>query len=300
MENAAHPLTLDPVRARIEEAVSAHLRRPWRAQHFTDLKDLSSHPSALLADGSYTVFAKLSRAANALDQLEVELDGLRALTGLAGALTPAPIGLLQLEDGAVMLLEGLREIERGPREWRQIGHTLARIHQAQGERFGYAKNGYFGPLFQDNRPASDWLTFFSERRLWPRLAGAIDSGHLPTPVIRMAERLIARLPALDIPPTRPCLLHGDAQKNNYISAPAGAVVIDPAIFYGHPEYDLAYIDYFAPVPALLFDAYREILPIAPGFVERRDLWRIPAHLGVLQLTGAAWLDKLTAALRKYL
>jgi len=35
------------------------------------------------------------------------------------------------------------------------------------------------------------------------------------------------------------------------------------------------------VPAALFDAYREIRPLDPGFGERQELWRIFAYLAVL-------------------
>ena len=72
----------------------------------------------------------------------------------------------------------------------------------------------------------------------------------------------------------PTLLHGDAQQNNFVSTEEGAVVIDPAIYFGNPEMDLAFIDYFQPVPDDVFDGYRDELPIDPGFWARRDLWRV--------------------------
>ncbi len=65
--------------------------------------------------------------------------------------------------------------------------------------------------------------------------------------------------------------HGDAQQNNFISTDRGAVVIDPAVYYGNPEMDLAYVDYFQAVPDDVLDGYRDELPIDAGFRERRDL-----------------------------
>ena len=146
----------------------------------------------------------------------------------------------------------------------------------------------------------DWLAFFTDRRLWPRLMGAINSGYLPTDVIRQVEKLIIRLPRLDLAGVAPTLLHGDAQKNNFISTASGAMVIDPAIYYGHPEMDLAYVDYFEPVPDDVFDGYREDMPIDPGFSQRRDLWRIPAYLAAVTVEGPVHLNKLTNALQKYM
>jgi protein-ribulosamine 3-kinase len=284
----------------VEQAVSAHVGRKWTIRELQDLKALACHPAAILSDGAYSVFAKLSEAAHALDQFETELASLRLLAERAGVPTPSPIGLVPVEGAVIMVLEAALEVERTPRHWRDIGRTLARIHAVRGDRFGLDRPGYFGPLFQDNRPMPVWLDFFAERRLWPRLMGAIDSGWLTTDIIRQVEAVILRLPRLDIPDTMPCLLHGDAQQNNSISTDAGAMVIDPAVYFGNPEIDLAYVDYFQPVPDEVFDGYREVMPIDPGLGERRDLWRLPAYLAAVQTEGRVHLDKLTRAVRKYL
>jgi protein-ribulosamine 3-kinase len=295
-----HILVTDPCRLPLQQAVSKHTGRPWKITRFTDLRDLSSHPAAILSDDDDAVFAKFSDAANGSEQFEIELAGLRLLTQRSGVLTPTPIGIIPVEGGAILVLEAAQAVERGPLQWRQIGQTLARIHQVKWDRCGLETQGYFGPLYQDNRPLTTWSDFFAERRLWPRLMGAIDSGNLPSPIIRDLEKLIQRLPDLCGPDPVPALLHGDAQQNNYISTASGAVVIDPAVCFGNPEFDLAYIDYFQPVPEDVFDGYREILSIDPGFSERRDLWRIYGYLAIVTVEGSSFLGRLSDAVHKYL
>lgn len=299
-ETEVHPLRTDRFRIPVETLVSGYVGRKWTATKFRDMNEFSSHPSALLSDGSFAVFVKLSTAANGLEQFDVEIGGLRLLSELSGVLTPTPVGNLSVAGGMLMVLEAAQAVERTSIQWRQIGQTLARIHRVRGSQFGLETNCYFGPLYQDNRPMSDWSTFYVERRLWPRLMGAINSGHMPTEVIRQVEKLISRVPALCGPPVEPTLLHGDAQQNNFISTEREAVVIDPAVYYGHPEMDLAYIDYFQPVPDVVLSAYREELPIDPGFYERRDLWRVYGYLAAVEVEGAASLPKLTGAVQKYL
>ncbi|NLG99577.1 MAG: fructosamine kinase family protein [Chloroflexi bacterium] len=301
LQSPSGRLLKDAYRVPVEQLVSDHYGLNWRVKAFSDMDEYASHPSAILSDGNISVFVKLSEAANGLDQFQVELEGLRLLSRLAGVLIPAPIGIVTAEGGAVLVLEALQAQERTPRHWRDIGRALGQIHLVKGARFGLEKQGYFGSLFQDNRPMHNWLEFFAERRLWPRLMGAIDAGILPTDVIRQVEKLIARLPAIEIPETAPALLHGDAQQNNFISTEGGAAIIDPAVYYGHPEMDLAHVDFFQAVPDDVFAGYREILPIEPGFAERRELWRIPAYLAVVTVSGeAVYLEKLVSALRAYL
>jgi protein-ribulosamine 3-kinase len=295
-----HPLLTDTIRPLIETIISAHQDRTWRIQQVSDMHDRASHPALLLSDDRFSVFAKLSTAANGLEQFEVEWSGLETLSHKAGILTPRGIALHSVEGvGTLMLLEGLPEIERGAQQWREIGHTLARIHQVRGPYFGYDRQGYFGPLYQDNRPMADWPDFYAERRLFPRLMTAIDAGHLSSNEIKQIETLITRLPRLSGPMVEPTLLHGDAQSNNYVSTMQGTAVIDPAVYYGHPEIDLAYLDMFQPVPEDVLQGYQEILPIDPGFYERRDLWKLYGYLAMVSFEGI-FKEQLMAAVRKYL
>jgi fructosamine-3-kinase len=290
----------DPFRTLIEEAVSEHTGRQWSLQSFNDRKDYASHPAALLSNGSYSVFAKFSNAANGLEQFEIELAGLEYLSRLSGVSTPMPIGILPVEGGVVMLTESVSSVERTSAQWIGIGRTLAQIHQVKGTHYGSESHCYFGPLYQDNRLMDDWGTFYTERRVWPRFMGAINAGHLPTDAIRLVEKLIARIPELCGPNVEPTLLHGDAQKNNFITSEHETFVIDPAVYYGNPEIDLAYIDYFEPVPEDVFLGYKELLPIDPGFHERRDLWRVYGYLAAVEVEGMMHLDKLVNAVQTYL
>ncbi|MCC7358870.1 MAG: fructosamine kinase family protein [Anaerolineales bacterium] len=287
------------LRAAVERAMTARLGRAWRAAQVRDLEDRASHPAAVLTDGVTAVFAKFSAAPDGRAQFEAELSGLRLLAERAGVHTPTPLDLLEAEGGALLLLEALPEVARGPAEWRDLGRALARIHAVTGDTCGLPTANYFGPLPQDNTPLPDWPTFYAERRVRANLRRAVDTGHVPPNLQREVERLIARLPELAGPPAWPCLLHGDAQQNNFVSTPTGTVVIDPAVHYGHPEYDLALLDYFAPVPPDVWAGYREVRPTAPGFAARRDLWRIGPWLAVVAVDGPAWLGQLEAALARF-
>ena len=226
--------------------------------------------------------------------------------------TPIPVGpgVVEVDRGSLLLFEALSERPPEARQrddWRSIGHTLAALHQVHEERFGLDElNGFFGPLRQDNRSVTSnrWADFYAERRIVPLLRSAVDSGMLPAGVAAGVERLMPRLPALCGPEPRPALLHGDAQQNNFLSAPGGAVVVDAAPYFGHPEVDLALIDYFGSVPDDVFEAYNEITPIDPGFGGRRELWRVFAYLAVITVDGGSsfgrpFVGRLAAAIDRY-
>lgn len=289
-----------PLREPLEDAVSDYLGRQWGVERGRDVSELACHPSAVLSDSSFGVFVKYSAAPDADRQFEVEQVSLRFLSRNAGVLVPTPIGVVPVPDGTLFVMEALEPIERRPVEWRQLGRTLARIHRVKSDYCGFHMDTYFGPLLQDNTPMDDWILFYAERRLRPRLRLAVDAGNVPSSVVAQVESVIDRLPDLVGRETTPTLLHGDAQQNNFMSTAEGAYVIDPAIYHGNREIDLAFVDYFQPVPDDVFDGYREELPIPPGFSERRDLWRISGYLAAVAVEGGAHLDRLTNALQSYL
>jgi fructosamine-3-kinase len=296
----------------IEQAASAHLGVPWTSDGFTDLRDRASHPTGIFHGRSFSVFAKLSFAADAHRLFAVELDGLQLLRVRAQVATPTPVGsgVVDLEAGSLLLFEAVPERlrdARTPADWRSIGHTLAALHQVHAEQFGLELfDGYFGPLPQDNRRVASgtWADFYAERRVLPRLRSAVDSGHLPSDVASEVERIMGRLPAFCGPDPCPSLFHGDAQLNNFLSGAGGAIVIDAAPYFGHPELDLALIDQFETVPTSVVEAYQEVLTIDPEFADRRELWRMFSYLAIVAVAGESpfgqrFLRHLIEALHNY-
>lgn len=307
----SHPL-LDPATRRlIETLVSGHTGRPWRVVSWTDLAGRASHPAVVLRGAGFAVFAKLADRTEAATRADSELAGLRLIGERSGVAVPVPIagGRLDLPDGSVVLLfEALDErIDRTPEDWLAIGRALALVHEVAGETFGAAVDGYFGPLRQDNRTVDSnrWVDFYAVRRVVPWLRTAYDAGSIDTATAARVGALVERLPELAGPQPQPRLLHGDAQHHNFVSTPQGAVIIDPSPYYGHPELDLALLDYFSPVPPEVWAGYREIRPIDPGFAHRRELWRVFAYLAVLTVEdhgdfGRLFLGRLHRALDHYL
>jgi len=298
-------LMRDDLRLTVEQCVSAYLGRAWQVTKTEDKTDAASHPAAILADENYAVFVKLGEGDQAADQLTQELAGLRLLTERAGVLTPTGIGIVPVTGGALFIMAAVEVVERTPAHWRQMGQTLGQIHNTKGDRFGLETHSYWGSFYQDNRPLADWPDFFWQRRLEPRLRAAVDSGHLPLAIVTRVEKLGSQLAELCGPPVQPALLHGDAHQNNFLSTAQGPVLIDPAVYYGHPEMELAYIDFFAevgffaPAPDDFYAGYREVAPVDAGFAGRRNLWRIPAWLAMVQVGGPQYLEKLSTALDNY-
>ena len=287
-------------RDQIEASVSDHLGRAYCISEIQDLAGKASHPSAVLSDGEFGVFAKLGRGPNAAEQFRCEAEGLSAISEIVDVLTPTVIGYFLIPNGALLVLKAVKIVVRTKTEWEEAGHSLARLHSAKGPRFGFDEDSYWGNFRQDNRPLDSWNTFFWERWIEPRIECGLDDGHLTVDLAQEVERLGHRLESVCGPHVEPSLVHGDAHQNNILSTPEGPVFVDPNVHFGHPELDLAFVDYFQPVPEALFSAYAEILPIDEDFHDRREFWRMPFYLAMVEADGVIPHDRIRAVLDRFL
>jgi fructosamine-3-kinase len=309
-----HRLQAPEVISRVEREVEAHLGRPWKAGGFVNLDDRASHPAGILlaaSSGDLNVFVKFAAGDEAIIDFRRELDGLTVLRDRGGASTALPVaaGVVPVEEGCLLVLQAVserRSSDRSDADWRSIGTALASLHATTGPTFGLEFDGSFGPLQQVNTPVQTnrWADFVRLRRIGPYLEAATCAGNLPEEFTKRVDAVAERLDELGGPDPTPTLLHGDAQQNNFLCADEGVLFVDASPFYGHPEYDLAMIDIFEPVPSDVFDAYREIREIDPEFAGRRELWRIPIYLAIAAVDGSSsfgrrFVSQLDEALRTY-
>jgi fructosamine-3-kinase len=191
----------------------------------------------------------------------------------------------------------LEWIERGPRARdydEQLGVGLARLHRAGAPSFGLEHDNYLASLRQQNGPAERWGTFYAERRIAPLAERAAQRGELPHALQRRIEQLIVRIPSLVGPEEPPARLHGDLWSGNVLCDVQGApVLIDPAVYGGQRELDLAMMRLFAGFSETVYAAYGGAFPLSPGHAERVPLYQLYPLLAHVNLFGAAYLAQLS-------
>ena len=80
-----------------------------------------------------------------------------------------------------------------------------------------------------------------------------------------AERLLQALPGLiDDGAVRPSLVHGDLWGGNWLATAQGPALIDPAVYFGDREMDLAMASLFGGFPDSFFHSYHEAFPLLAG------------------------------------
>ena len=248
-----------------------------------------------LADGR-TVVAKIG--GGSAPSLEIEAFMLRYLA--ENSSLPVPDVLLTETDLLVMThLESSGALS-APSQDDAAVHVAA-LHEVRGTQFGLERDTLIGPLHQPNAASENWVTFFREHRLLYTAREAGESGRLPLDVHRRIEKLASKLDNLISEPAHPSLLHGDLWTGNVLVAQDRiSGFVDPAIYYGHAEMDLAFSTLFGTFGNAFFQRYQQHRPLEPGFFEaRRDIYNLYPLLVHVRLFGGSYASQVDQIVRRF-
>lgn len=222
----------------------------------------------------------------------------------------AGLNALQIPDGPTiprvllvgegfLLLEDLRPAPRKSDFWPRYGTQLARLHQQGNSRFGFETDNFIGASPQQNGWMDKGVDFFRDRRLQPQIQWGIKKGLLDSAAARKCESLLSKLGDL-LPEMSPVLIHGDLWSGNLITDLNGnPALIDPAVYYGWAEADLAMGELFGSYPDSFYAAYQDVNPLLPGFRGRFPLYNLYHLLNHLNLFGRSYLPGVNEILRRF-
>lgn len=182
--------------------------------------------------------------------------------------------------------------------WERLGQGLSELHSRQSATYGLHFDNYIGSLPQYNTPYQDWSTFFQQQRLEPQLQLGLQSGRITR---ALAQEIRDLYPVLSeyFPSAPPSLLHGDLWGGNLIVDEAGApALIDPAVYYGHPEMELAFTSLFGGFNDQFYGAYQAHSSMPNDFEQRKDLYNLYPLLVHVNLFGGSYLQQVKQVLRK--
>lgn len=189
--------------------------------------------------------------------------------------------------------------------YERFGRELAALHQTHADRFGFYEDNFIGDTMQLNLTTGiegeDWAAFYYTKRLAYQFRLA-DSNGYSTRVLQRGMAVL-EMKASDLlsgSEEKPTLLHGDLWNGNYLCDENNRpVLIDPAVYYGHREADLAMTYLFGGFPDEFYAAYHEAHPLPYGWEERIDLYKLYHLLNHLNLFSQGYLGESERIIRRY-
>lgn len=233
---------------------------------------------------------------------DVEAKGLKLLGSAESNLRIPKVIASQKPDSETpgfLLMEYISEGSGDSSDSYTFGAELAKLHNTKGAHFGLSYKNYIGSLPQKNDEHDDWVSFFIDQRINPQLKMAIDSGKLSQSILKPWKRLMNQLDDL-LPATKPSLIHGDLWGGNYLFDENGVgVLIDPAVYYGHPEMDLAFSKMFGGFAGSFYEGYESVNPLQGSFSDRIQIYNMYPLLVHVNLFGGHYVTQFERFIQTY-
>lgn len=245
-------------------------------------------------------FCKTNQSENASKMFMSEQLGLAELSNTKTIKVPK-VYLSGLHKGiSFILMEFIEGKSPSNTEMELFGHQLAELHNYNcGTSFGWQQDNFIGSLNQSNKNHQNWTQFYVSERLLPQLKLArnkelLQSNEIPKDevLLQMCENLSSKI--------KPSLLHGDLWSGNYLIKHDGTLyLIDPAVYMGHNEIDLAMTHLFGGFSSIFYKAYEEVIPNKTQINERKDIYQLYYLLVHLNLFGSSYYTAVKQILKRY-
>jgi protein-ribulosamine 3-kinase len=232
-----------------------------------DVREITLHDSrsVVIKIGLSATSAGLRPPSGGSTCAHEEAAGLERLAETRAIGLPKVLGLGVYESRTVLVLERLSVVQMpAPSHdaWPRFGRALADLHSREfGSNdvpsvFGLDHDNHLGRTPQDNRPMVEWSDFFVVRRLAPMREVLRSTGRITEREDSILNRLGSAIPDLLPQNIRPSLIHGDLWSGNVIATEdRGIALIDPAVCFADPLFELGMMRLFGGFPAACLEAY---------------------------------------------
>jgi len=224
--------------------------------------------------------------------------GLQSIS-LTGANTPDLIKIFSNSQNQFLILEYIEEESTTKSFWKNFATSLVKLHKTSNKSFGLKYDNYIGSLSQNNAQKRTWEQFFIENRINPLVKQAFDKNLLNKNHLSSFESLFKKLNEI-LPTEPPSLVHGDLWSGNLLKGKGQTpVFIDPAIYYGNREMDIAMTQMFGGFDKDYINYYNEWFPLESGWQQRIEIHNLYPCLVHLILFGSSYLRGIEKVIKKF-
>lgn len=186
-----------------------------------------------------------------------------------------------------------------------LGQQFAQLHRYSSSNFGFYEDNFIGSNPQMNIAngveKTSWPQFYFNKRLRYQFEMACSKGYANSAfrsAFKNIENNIEQILQGSVEP--PSLLHGDLWCGNYMEDEKGQpVLIDPAVYYGHREADLAMTTLFGGFSPEFYMAYQNEYPLKEGWEYRQNIYKLYHILNHLNLFGSSYFGESLQLMQCY-
>lgn len=289
----------DEIKKSVESILTVNFEKPVHVSEFQSIGGGCINEANSLNTNIGRLFIKHNSATLYSGMFEKEAAGLKRLSETKTIEIPEVISAGETANYAFLLLKFIENANPGKYFWNDFGTKLADLHRNTSDYFGLDHNNYIGSLIQSNRFHRDFIGFFVSERMEPQLKKARNKGAFSHSETRYFDSLFKTLHNI-IPAEKPALIHGDLWSGNYmVSANGAACLIDPAVYFGHRESDIAMTQLFGGFQPEFYHAYNQAWPMEKDWQKRMDIFNLYPLLVHVNLFGGSYARQVLQIIRQF-
>lgn len=283
----------------IEKKLTAYLGASVVANNITSVSGGSINETYKVATNNGDFFVKKNSAAIYPSMFEKEALGLNILRNANEINTPEVINFSDDGKDSFLILKHIKEGNKSDSFWDDFGCQLSNLHKHTNKYFGLDHDNYIGSLWQHNDRHDSWKDFFVLERLERQVRLARERGCVDKQIVASFDRFYTAIDNI-FPKEPPALLHGDLWNGNFMVNDIGdAVIIDPAVYFGHREMDLGMSQLFGGFDNQFYISYNKRFPLENGWEKRIiycNLYPLMVHVN---LFGGAYIQSVKTIIGKF-
>lgn len=187
-------------------------------------------------------------------------------------------------------LEPINAINPSVKNMAQLGAELAKFHSVKAEHYGLEDDNYIGLNPQENGIYDDWGLFFYEKRLLFQV-NLIQHPRIQNRFLEiLTDKKSSLIDWLNQYCEHASLVHGDLWSGNVLFDKIGVWLIDPAVYYGDREVDLAMSEMFGGFNHHFYEAYDQALPRSAEYPTKKVIYNLYHYLNHFNLFGEGYLS----------
>lgn len=177
-----------------------------------------------------------------------------------------------------------------------MGKGVALLHKKEYDNYGFYECNYIGLNPQANALCFNWGEIFARKRLLYQISLISDTGiakRFEEAILKHKSKIVE---FLNENCSHPSLLHGDLWQGNVLFDSKDAWLIDPAVYYGDNEVDIAMSEMFGGFAREFYDSYHEIMPRSKEYEKKKIIYNLYHYLNHYNLFGNSYLSSCENAI----
>jgi len=201
-----------------------------------------------------------------------EINSLSYLSKIIPSIFPA----IRYKSDDLMIIDFIKNNNIKKNDYQIIlAREILKLHTITNNKYGFVFDAQIGGLKQLNTFETNWASFFLNNRLNMIFEKINKNNPMPISINMKIEKIMKNINSFLPKNPKISLLHGDLWEGNILFNNGKLVgLIDPGIYFGHNELEIAYLTWFKFVDNKFLNFYSDTLSIDKYFSKYEPIYQL--------------------------